>query len=81
MHNENEHTRARTRAHTHTQHTHTQRPSLRRPHMQFALYYSLPTLSVKGCCYHLLANDVKPGFSTSIMRHNHMQDGKNVGGL
>ena len=47
-------------------------------HVQFSLYYHIPSLSVKGCCYELLANNVTPGFDMSVMRSGKTIETKNV---
>ncbi len=44
---------------------------------QFALYYDLPTLSVKGCCYHLMVQSV-PGFWVNVSRNVDMAKYKKV---
>ncbi len=45
---------------------------------QFALYYHLPTLSVKACCQHLLQDSTRPGFWTNVSRNEGMDKLKDV---
>lgn len=45
---------------------------------EFAMYYQIPTVSIKACCYHLLANNTV-GFDTRKQRYRKANDLKEVG--
>uniref|UniRef100_A0A7S0S1A6 SGNH hydrolase-type esterase domain-containing protein n=1 Tax=Chlamydomonas leiostraca TaxID=1034604 RepID=A0A7S0S1A6_9CHLO len=48
-----------------------------REFQEFAMYYQIPTVSIKACCYHLLANNTV-GFDTRKQRYRKANDLKEI---
>lgn len=53
---------------------------LLRHQSQFAMYYQLPTLSLKAACHHLLVDGTRPGFWVNVTRNQKMEIYANVSG-